>query len=118
MVARNITNRRFSTVLAASANNISVNELGVAPGPGSVGIWAASDAVDGLLTARIGGHLQANRQIIADRGTNAPIDTENQAPDAFATVRGGERITVDYVEVAAASARFVIMWVGIDIGLA
>jgi len=118
MVQRQVTSRRFETVLAASTNNVSVNELGVAPGPGTVGVWAASDAVDGLLTVRIGGHLQSNRQTISDRGTDAPIDTENQAPDAFSQVRGGERITIDYVEATAASARVIVMWLGLDAGLA
>jgi len=112
-----LTTRRFETVLAASTNNISVNELGVAPGPGAVSVWAASDAVDGLVTVRIGGHLQVNRQVIPDRDTGAPIQTEEDGPIAQATVRGGERITVDYVEVAAASARFIIGWAGIDMGL-
>jgi len=112
-----LTTRRFETVLAASANNISVNELGVAPGPGAVSVWAASDAVDGLVTVRIGGHLQVNRQIIRDAGTDAPIQTEEEGAIAQATVRGGERITVDYVEVTAAAARFIVAWAGIDRGL-
>ncbi len=112
-----LTTRRFETVLAASSNNISVNELGVAPGPGAVSVWAASDAVDGLVTVRIGGHLQVNRQIIPDRDTGAPIQTEEEGADAQATVRGGERITVDYVEVTAAAARFIVAWAGIDMGL-
>ncbi len=112
-----ITTRRFEVVLAASSNNISVNELGVAPGPGAVSVWAASDAVDGLVTVRIGGHLQVNRQIIPDRGADAPIQTEEDGPIAQATVRGGERITVDYTEVTAAAARFIVAWAGVDRGL-
>lgn len=112
-----VTSRRFETTTTASINNISVNELGVAPGPGSVGVWAASDQSDGLITIRIGGHLQANRQIIGNRGAAAPINTEDQAPDGFAQVRGGERITVDYVEVTAATARIIILWLGADLGL-
>ena len=113
-----LTTRRFESVEAATLANISVNELGVAPGPGAVSVWAASDQSDGLVTVRIGGHLQTNRQIISNRGTNAPILTEEEAPVAFAQVAGGERITVDYVEVTAASARFIIGWAGIDRGLA
>ncbi len=112
-----LTTRRFETTLSASSNNISVNELGVAPGPGAVSVWAASDALDGLITVRIGGHLQVNRQIIPDRDTGAPIQTEEDGPVAQATVRGGERITVDYVEVAAATARVIVGWAGIDMGL-
>jgi len=112
-----ITTRRFENTFAASADNVSVNELGVAPGPGAVSVWAASDAVDGLITVRIGGHLQVNRQVIPDRDTGAPIQTEEDGPIAQATVRGGERITVDYIEVAAATARIIIGWAGIDRGL-
>ena len=113
-----LTTRRFETVLTASTNNISVNELGVAPGPGAVSVWAASDAADGLITVRIGGHLQSNRQIISNRGANAPILTEEEAPVATSEVLGGERITIDYTEVAAANARFIIAWAGFDRGLA
>ena len=112
-----ITTRRFEDTFAASTNNLSVNELGVAPGPGAVSVWAASDQSDGLLTVRIGGHLQVNRQLIANRGTAAPIQTEEEGADAQSTVRGGERITVDYVEVTAAAARFIVAWAGVDRGL-
>jgi len=117
MVLALLTTRRFETLLAASTNNLSVNELGVAPGPGAVGVWAASDQNDGLVTVRIGGHLQVNRQVISNRGTNAPILTEEESPVGQATVRGGERITVDYTEVTAAAARFIIGWAGVDRGL-
>jgi len=113
-----LTTRRFENVFTASQNNISSDELAVAPGPGAVGVWAASDAIDGLITVRIGGHLQVNRQVIADRGTGAPILTEEEAPIATATVAGGERITVDYVEVTAGSARVIVAWAGVDRGLA
>ena len=113
-----LTTRRFESVEAASINNLSVNELGVAPGPGAVSVWAASDQSDGLVTVRIGGHLQTNRQTVSNRGTNAPILTEEESPVAMAQVAGGERITIDYVEVTAASARFIIGWAGIDRGLA
>lgn len=113
-----LTTRRFESLEAASINNLSVNELGVSPGPGAVSVWAASDQSDGLVTVRIGGHLQTNRQTISNRGTNAPILTEEEAPVATAQVRGGERITVDYVEATSASARFIIGWAGIDQGLA
>lgn len=112
------TTRRFENVEAASISNLSVNELGVAPGPGAVGVWAASDQSDGLVTVRIGGHLQVNRQIIRNSGTNAPILTEEEAPIAQSEVVGGERITVDYTEVTGASARFIVAWAGVDRGLA
>jgi len=117
MVAQGITTRQFQELRTASGNNISVNELGVAPGPGAVSVWAASDQNDGLCTVRIGGHLQLNRQVIRNSGTNVPIQTEEEAPVATATVRGGERITVDYVEVTAAAARFIVGWAGLDRGM-
>lgn len=113
-----LTTRQFQSLEAASGNNLSVNELGVAPGPGAVGVWCASTQDDGLVTVRIGGHLQVNRQLIRNSGANAPILTEEEAPVATAEVRGGERITVDYVEVTAASARFIVGWAGEDLGLA
>ena len=118
MVAQGLTTRRFESLETASINNLSVNELGVAPGPGAVSVWAASDQSDGLYTVRIGGHLQVNRQLVRNSGTNAPILTEEEGAGAIATVRGGERITVDYVEVTAASARFIVGWAGLDAGLA
>jgi len=111
-----LTTRRFETVLAATTPNISVNELGVAPGPGAVGVWAASDQSDGIYTVRIGANIQVNRQIIPDTGTNAPIQTEEEGAGAQAVVRGGERITVDYVEVTGAAARFIVLWAGEDLG--
>jgi len=117
MVTAMLTTRRFETILTATTNNVSVNELGVAPGPGAVGVWAASDQSDGLLTVRIGSHLQVNRQTISNRGTNAPILTEEESPMGQATVRGGERITIDYVEVTGANARIIVGWAGADRGL-
>lgn len=112
-----LTTRRFEQTFAATIANLSVNELGVAPGPGAVSVWAASTQSDGIVTIRIGGHIQVNRQLIANRGADAPIQTEEEGADATATVRGGERITVDYVEVTAATARFIIAWAGVDLGL-
>jgi len=116
-LAMAMTTRRYENLFTATTDNISVNELGVAPGPGAVGVWAASDVNDGLLTVRIGGHIQVNRQVIRNSGTNAPILTEEEAPVAQAQVQGGERITVDYVEVSAANARVIVAWAGFDAGL-
>jgi len=119
MVSRaGISNRRFEEVFSATEANVTADELSVAPGPGAVGVWTASDAVDGLITVRIGNKIPANRQTISDRGTDVPINTEDQAPDGFAQVSGGERITVDYVEATAASARIIVIWVGVDRGFA
>lgn len=113
-----LSTRRSERVLTASENNITSDELAQAPGPGVVGVWAASSAVDGLITARIGGKIPVNRQAIPQTSaTTAIINTEETAPLATAQVRGGERITVDYVEVTAATARFVTIFVGQDLGL-
>ena len=111
------SSRRSERVLAASEANITSDELQTAPGPGVIGIWAASDAVDGLLTCRIGAGIQLNRQTIPQTAAaTVIIDTEQTAPLATATVRGGERVTVDYVEVTAAAARVITIFLGRDLG--
>lgn len=111
-----LTSRRFEARFTASTTNVTVNELQVAPGPGVVGVWAASDVDDSLITARIGAQIQSNRQTISNRGAAATINTEDQAPDAFAMVRGGEQIIVDIVEVTAMDARIIVIWLGINLG--
>lgn len=112
-----VSSRRAERVLTASETNITSDELQVAPGPGVVGVWAASSVADGLLTARIGSKIPLNRQVIPNTGaTTAIINTEETAPLATAAVRGGERITVDYVEVTAATARIITIFLGRDMG--
>lgn len=113
-----VTTRRSERVLATSETNITRDELQVAPGPGVVGVWAASDAVDGILTVRIGAGIQLNRQTMPQTGAaTVIINTEDTAPLATANVRGGERVTVDYVEVTAAAARVITLFVGRDLGM-
>ncbi len=112
-----VSTRRFDARFPATEANVSRDELGTAPGPGAVGVWAVSTAIDGLLTARIGRGIQLNRQTIPVQAT-LEIDTENQAPLASATVNSGDRITVDYIEVTAGSARILVLWVGRDLGVA
>lgn len=103
--------------MTVSENNITANELQTAPGPGVIGVWAASSQNDGLLTVRIGAGIQLNRQALPQTAaTTTIIDTENTAPVATAQVRGGERITVDYVEVTASTARVVTIFLGQDLG--
>lgn len=112
-----VSTRRSERVLAASENNVTADELQTAPGPGVVGVWGASDAVDGLLTCRIGAGIQLNRQTLPQTAAaTAIIETEQTAPLATAQVRGGERITVDYVEVTAATARVIVIFLGRDLG--
>ncbi|HIB69208.1 MAG TPA: hypothetical protein EYO33_30025 [Phycisphaerales bacterium] len=111
------SSRRSERVLSASETNITSDELQTAPGPGVIGVWGASDAVDGLLTARIGSKIPLNRQILPQTSAaTVIIETEQTAPLATAVVRGGERITVDYVEVTAAAARVVVIFLGRDLG--
>lgn len=74
---------------------------------------------DSLITVRLGANLQVNRQVIPEAsGTTLIIDTENVAPLASKVVAAGERITVDFVEVTAATVRIVALWVGVDVGAA
>jgi len=114
---RGTSTRRSERVLAASETNITSAELQTAPGPGVVGVWAASDQVDGLLTVRIGAGIQLNRQTMPQTGAaTAIIETEQTAPLATSQVRAGDRITVDYVEVTAATARVIVIFLGIDQG--
>jgi hypothetical protein len=112
---RGVSSRRFDNRFSATESNVSRDELGVAPGPGAIGVWAASTAADGLLTVRLSGGIQLNRQTIPLEAALS-INTENDAPLASAVVQGGARITVDYVEVASGTARIVVMWVGRDLG--
>ena len=106
--------RRVDRVLALSTNDLFNNtDLRQAPGPGAVSIWAASDQNDGTINVRIGGVSYAQANTIPNRGTNAQITENNEAPIALAPVRGGELINVDYTEVTAATARFLAVWAGI-----
>ena len=106
--------RRVDRVLAVSTNDLFNNtDLRQAPGPGAVSIWAASDQNDGTINVRIGGVSYAQANTIPNRGTNAPITENDEAPIALAPVRGGELINVDYTEVTAATARFLAVWAGL-----
>ena len=112
-----ITSRRFDQRFAATEDSVTRNELPVAPGPGAVGVWAGSTVTDGLLTVRIGSEIQLNRQTIPETTAALLINTEEEAPMASRQVLGGERITVDYVEVAAGTARIIVIWAGVDRGV-
>ncbi len=106
--------RRVDRVLAASTNDLFNNtDLRQAPGPGAIAIWAASDQNDGTINVRIGGISYTQANTIPNRGTNAPILENEEAPIAMAPVRGGELVNVDYTEVTAATARFLAVWSGI-----
>jgi len=106
--------RRVDRFLTATTTDLFNNtDLRQAPGPGAVAIWAASDQNDGTINVRIGGVSYSQANVIPNRGTNAPILENEEAPQALAPVRGGELINVDYTEVTAASARFLAVWSGI-----
>jgi hypothetical protein len=106
--------RRVDRVLAVSTTDLFNNtDLRQAPGPGAIAIWGASDQNDGTVSIRIGGISYTNANTIPNRGTNAPILENEEAPLALAPVRGGELVNVDYTEVTAATARFLAVWSGI-----
>lgn len=105
--------RRVDRVLAATTADLFNNtDLRQAPGPGAIAIFAASDQNDGLINCRIGGISYCQANTIPNRGTNAPILENEEAPIALAPVRGGEMVNVDYTEVTAATARFLALWMG------
>lgn len=93
----------------ATATDVLANtDLDRAPGPGAVGIWAISDQVDSRATVRVGSRQPAS-DITLPTGTL--IDTD-QPPIAMQAVRGGEKITVDVVEVTAMALHLMAIWVG------
>lgn len=96
----------------ATATDVLANsDLDRAPGPGAIGIWAISDQVDSRMTVRVG-----SRQVASDitLPTGTLIDTE-QPPIAMQQVRGGEKITVDVVEVTAMGLHLMAIWIGITV---
>ena len=106
--------RRVDRFLTATLNDLFNNtDLRQAPGPGAVSIWAASSVNDGTINIRIGGISYTQANVIPNRGANAIILENEEAPMALAPVRGGELINVDYLEVTAANARFLAVWAGI-----
>jgi len=109
-----VITRRVDRFLTATTTDLFNNtDLRQAPGPGAVAIWAASDQNDGTINVRIGGISYSQANVIPNRGANAPILENEEAPQALAPVRGGELINVDYTEVTAANARFLAVWSGI-----
>jgi len=108
-----ITRRVDRFLTATQADLFNNTDLRQAPGPGAVSIWAASSVNDGTINVRIGGVSYAQANVIPNRGADAAIVENNDAPIALAPVRGGELINVDYTEVTAANARFLAVWAGI-----
>ncbi len=105
--------KRVEEVLTASETDVMRDtDLRQAPGPGAIGFWAASDVVDSTISIRVGGISLINAQIVPDRGTDAPINENDQAPTAMTPVVGGELIQVDVVEATAMNMRLVSIFIG------
>ncbi len=104
--------KRVEEVFTASESDVLRDtDLRQAPGAGAIGFWAASDVSDSTITVRVGGASLINAQVVPNRGTNAPIQENQEAPTAMAPVRGGELLQVDVVEVTAMNLRLVSIFV-------
>ena len=98
---------RVDSQQAATATDILANtDLDRAPGPGAIGVWAISDQVDSRMTVRIGSNQVAS-DITLPTGTL--IDME-QPPIAMQAVGGGEKVTVDVVEVTAMALHVTVIY--------
>lgn len=100
---------RVDLQLVATGTDVLANtDLAFAPGPGAIGIWAISNQVDSRMTARIG-----SRQVASDitLPTGSLIDTD-QVPVVMQAVAGGEKNTVDVVEVTAMALHLTAVWIG------
>jgi len=104
--------KRVEEVFTASENDVLRDtDLRQAPGRGAIGFWAASDINDSTITIRVGGISLINAQIVPDRGTDSPINENDQAPTAMSPVLGGELIQVDVTEVTAMNLRLVAIFI-------
>jgi len=104
--------KRVEEIFTASENDVLRDtDLRQAPGRGAIGFWAASDVVDSTISIRVGGISLINAQIVPDRGTDAPINENDQAPTAMSPTIGGELIQVDVVETTAMNLRLVAVFV-------
>ena len=106
------SSKRVEEIFTASENDVMRDtDLRQAPGRGAVGFWAASDVVDSSISIRVGGISLINQQIVPDRGTDAPINENDQAPTAMTPTIGGELIQVDVTEVTAMNMRLVSVFI-------
>jgi len=105
--------KRVEELLTASENDVLRDtDLRQAPGPGAIGFWAASTVSDSTISIRVGGISLINAQVVPNRGADAPINENDQAPSAMTPTVGGELIQVDVVEVTAMTLRLVAIFVG------
>lgn len=104
--------KRVEEVFTASETDVMRDtDLRQAPGPGAIGFWGASDVPDSTISIRVGGISLINAQVVPDRGTDAPINENDQAPTAMSPTVGGELIQVDVVEVTAMNMRLVSIFI-------
>jgi len=104
--------KRVEEVFTASETDVMRDtDLRQAPGAGAIGFWAASDVVDSTISIRVGGISLINAQVVPDRGADAPINENDQAPTAMSPTVGGELIQVDVVEVTAMNMRLVAIFI-------
>lgn len=96
---------------ASETDVLRDTDLRQAPGPGAIGFWAASTVSDSTISIRVGGISLINAQVVPNRGADAPIQENDQAPTAMAPVVGGELIQVDLVEVTAMTLRLVAIFI-------
>ena len=104
--------KRVEEIFTASETDVMRDtDLRQAPGRGAIGFWAASDVPDSSVSIRVGGISLINNQVVPDRGTDSPINENDQAPTAMTPVSGGELIQVDVTEVSAMNLRLVSVFV-------
>jgi len=105
--------KRVEEVFTATESDVLRDtDLRQAPGPGALGFWLASDVIDSVVTIRVGGVSLINAQVVPDRGTDSPINENDQAPTAMTPTVGGELIQVDVVETTAMNLRLVGIFIG------
>ncbi len=106
------SSKRVEEIFTATETDVLRDtDLRQAPGPGAVGFWAASDVADSTVSIRVGGISLINAQVVPDRGTDAPINENDQAPTAMSPTVGGELIQVDITETTAMNFRLVAIFV-------
>lgn len=106
------TVRHDETFTADENDVLRDTDLRQAPGFGAVSIWAASTVSDSVISVRIAGQALATRIIISNRGANAPINENQEAPVVLVPTRPGDPFNVDLDIVTAATVRLVVIWAG------
>jgi len=104
--------KRVEEIFTATETDVLRDtDLRQAPSAGAIGFWAASDVADSQISIRVGGISLINSQVVPDRGTDAPINENDQAPTAMSPVLGGELLQVDVTEVTAMNMRLVAVFI-------